>query len=261
MSGRILWDNLVMLPTTTVVDINASQFYPAKNIQETQTIKEFRTTDGTLETELVIDLKTNHPVTDFAIVGNGGTYQFNVTSVILEANPTNEWSSPAFTTSIATMDYYENFTMHNFTEQNYRFWRLRASNTSGFVGFSNIFLGKSILFGTDIKGINFGWRYIRDDSSKFTSGRYNQRFVNVSNSMKKISAKIKLLDVNETAKLQEMSDWLGKTKGFFIMIDETESIVDNKERFAGYFYLDNSLEFTNDFAGYYSCDLKLSEVI
>lgn len=261
MSSKYMFDNIVSLSTTAITADFEDSFYPASNISKHRTVDEFRTPTGTTTSNLVIDAKNVRTATDIVIVGNNVTNEMNFNQVTLEGNPTNEWSSPAFSTTISDIDYEENIVFKSFTQQSFRFWRIVASSTSGFVGYSNVYLGDSLSTAGDVRSFNFGWEWGRIDRSIQKEGRYGQLFTDEINDQKTINADIDLMEDVTFYKFRQMVDYIGKTKGFYFIADVTESIIENKEVFAGYFQMVERPSFTNNFAQKYAASISIKEVI
>jgi len=263
MSTKYLYDNLVTLDETVLTPDAVDAFYPVSNLKQLHTVDEFRTPNGTTTSNLIIDFKTVRNITDFALVGNNATNELNVTAITIEANPTSNFSAPAFTTTLLStdFDFEENIAFHSFATQAYRFWRIVATTGAGFVGYSNIFLGESLSTPNELRSFSYGWKFERIDNSKAQKGRYGQKFIDEINDQKMFSGDVKIMEDATHTNYQTMIDIVGITKGIFLLLDSTENIITNKEIFAGYVQFNRRPMLTNTFFKRYDTAFQLLEVI
>lgn len=232
--NKIYSTNLVTQDATEIVADSENAFFPASNLIDSRTTKSFRTPNGTLTAEIVFDFKTAEPVDSIIVVGDKLS-GLGFTSMTIEANATNVWTAPAFTTTL-TPDQKFNFgyTDVSATLPEYRFWRVTISGSSPYVELSNIFIGCEIPIN---RSVDLSWSYKNVDKSTYSTNRYGQRFVDKRNRQKEISIGYSILSKTEYPPLQDAIDENGEHTPFWIIMDSNAEISDAPGRFAGQFYL------------------------
>lgn len=249
--------NIATAPSTVITAENEDPFYPATNIQHNHTTKVFRTTTGINSCAIIFDLKTTEDI-DSILVAPNALEGFGYTSITIEANATNEWSSPAFTTTL-TVSAEFNLGVKTFSAQSFRFWRLTFGTSGNYVEVSKVFIGKKTTL--DNNSIDFGWTYTNTDNSIEKLNRYKQKFIDTTVNEKSISASYKLLSIEEVETLMGVFDYHGKSIPVWNVVDLGGNIISNVERFAGYFYFDGSPVIKNTNFGLYELSIKLEEAI
>jgi hypothetical protein len=252
--------NLVNQDATLITANSENSLFPLSNLKDSRTTKEFRTQTGTTSAQVVFDFITTEPVTDVALVGNS-VQGLNLSgTVTIEANITNTWGAPAFSTTLTPSELY-NFGHTSFTEQNYRFWRISFSNTSDFAGLSNIFIGKNLMADPFERNINFGWSYENRANTKFQQNRYNQRFFDKINKQQIIKASFSNLSKSDYEDLQDAFDLNGIDLPVWVVIDPDELFSSDKERFAGQFFINKIPVVKNTTFSRYELNLSLREAL
>lgn len=249
--------NLITATGTTLLASTEDALFPVENIQHDHTTKVFRTPVGTLSATVVFDFKTTEPVnyllyTPSSIdgVGFAGTLLF-------EANATNEWSSPAFSTTLAMNNTFDIGIKRLASDESYRFWRVTASNTGQFVELSKIFIGKSTTFTTN--AIAPGWTRENRDLSRNKKNRFGQKFTDKIGNQEFYRVTYKLLDISEVETLLDMTDLIGNHTPFWFILDRGENIITDQERLAGYFTFRNRPRTRNSSFALYDMSLSLEE--
>ncbi len=252
--------NLVTQDATLITANSENALFPLSNLKDPRTTKEFRTQTGTNSAQVVFDFITTEPVTDVCIVSNS-VQGFSLSgTVTIEANITNNWVSPLFSTTMTPSSKF-GFGCVNFTEQNYRFWRVSFSDTSDFTGLSNIFIGKNLMQDPFERNINFNWSFEKRDSSKFQQNRYRQRFFDEINKQKIFSADFTNLNKSDAEDLQDAFEFNGISEPIWLIADPGEFFSDDKERYAGYFYLSKVPVLKNTSFSRFSLPLDIREAL
>jgi hypothetical protein len=180
---------------------------------------------------------------------------FGITSISLEFNATNEWSSPAATESVTFSDVH-GVGISEFTQtRSYRFCRLVLTSTLGYCELANIFIGKKQALN---RGISFGWSYKDEDRSIKRFNRYGQQFTDVINRAKIINAQLSLLDKEQIDEFFDVYDRCGESKPFFIKIG-CDTMINDYRRFSGMVYFQDVPTITNGSFGRYSLSMSLRE--
>lgn len=227
-------------------------FYPASNLLEHPTYKEYRAVGTTAH--IVLDLQNFVSVDTLLLCGNNATGELPITSLTLEAHPSNSWSSPAFTQSYdLTLDNQLYNLVHlEFSQKTFRYWRITVNNPTGsYVGFSNIFLGSKIDLPVDL-GYTFGV----SDRSEVAKGRYGQRFIDKLPDLRTFTASMSVLNQEEKDSMESIVNYCSTHTPFWLVLNEGESLLE-----AGYFYFDKAPQFENQAYQLYNTSFELTEVV
>jgi hypothetical protein len=212
-----LYNNHVEGATITALSENPDyDFTTAFN--DTSLSKVGRTVDDSAQT-IIFDLLTAVAVSKVMIQDHNFTSGVTLT---LEANATNVWTAPSYTTSLTynATYIYKDLT----TDQTYRYWRLTvddASNPDTYIEISKVFLGTHLSCYMDT-GIALD-NNSNSSTSKSTSG---QLFGNRQLQYK--AAKFMLSDINPTLRTQLKAFWAANdiVKPFWLLIWETDLTVE-----------------------------------
>lgn len=252
MRTKFLSLNQILTATLTPSTENAQ--YPVENIQDPRTTKVFRST--ATPANIVIDFGSAKAIDTIAFkASKTGSIGFTG-DLTLEMNASDSWGAPSFTTAI-TPDATFKIGYKTFATQTYRYARLVASGSS-YVELSNVFLGAYTQLASN--SIDYGWDHSFDDLTKGTFNRYGQGFFDENIKQMDLSARFKFLDKTELATIQDMFLYHGISKPLWIIVDEDETIVDNKERFINQFYLKRLPSYNNSGFGLYDTSFNLIEV-
>jgi len=254
MTIRFLSNNLINAATTVASTSNAQ--YPLTNINDTRRTKTYRSTSNS--DNIVIDLGGAENIDSFGIVDNWQN-GFGITAITIEANGTDSWGAPAFTTT-ATLDNTFGVSVKAFASaQSYRFWRIVLTSTLGYCEIANMYLGAATDIATN--GVGYNWEYINNDLSNQRVNRYGQKFIDDIGTQKELNnLQFQVLDKDEVDSIHAVYDGNRTVKPFFIYMDlETESLANNDDRFNGFYYFKNPPSFVNVSSGYYNTSLNLIE--
>lgn len=253
MTMQFLSSNLIEGSVLTASTVNAQ--YPVSNILDVRRTKTYRSTSNS--DNIVIDLGASEQVDSFGIVDNWQN-GFGVSTITLEGNGTDSWGSPAFTTTV-TLDATFGVGIKQFTQQSYRFWRIVMTSTLGYCELANIFIGKASAISTN--GVGYNWTYRNRDLAIKSKNRYGQLFVDDIGTQKELSnLQFQVMDKDEMDVIHNVFDANRTVKPFFIYFPlETDSLVNNDDRYNGLYYFRDEPSFTNINSGYYSTSLNLTE--
>ena len=254
MSLKFLSSNLMEGASLTASTANAQ--YPVSNLTDPRRTKTYRSTSNS--DNIVIDLGTAESIDHFAVVDNWQN-GFGVTAITIEANGTDSWGAPAFSTTV-TLDTTFGVGIKAFSSaQSYRFWRIVLTSTLGYCELSNIFLGAATQITTN--GVNYNWSYTNRDLSRQSTNRYGQKFIDDIGTQKELNnLQFQVMDKDEIDKIHEVFDLNRTVKPFFVYMDlESDNLYNNDDRFNGFYYFKDSPEFTNINSGYYNTTLAMIE--
>ena len=258
-AAKFFYFNLVTQSTTLISAVNEDAFFPASNLKDPRKTKIFRTSEGIVDLAVVFDFITTEAVSSVLIQAGpeGLGFSGNIT---VEANATNVWTGPAFSTTLTPDETFSNGIV-SFPEKSYRFWRITCSNPGGdYVELGKVFIGKELIINPlNDRNINFGWRLKSDDNSKVVKNRYGERFIDVINKTIGIRANFKYLSKIEMANLMGMYNYCGISVPAWLVIDEDELFSDNKHRFYVYGYFKDIPELVNNVFSLYDLSFEIEE--
>lgn len=230
---------------------NAS--FPLENLKDGRRTKVYRSNSNS--DHIILDMGGFKPIDSFCMVDHT-LHGFNLASLTLELNSTNNWTSPALSIPI-TIDYENGIALYEFaTPVSYRYARLVMTSTSGYCELSKVFIGLRSTYAE----VDFSYplNFQINDLSTVTKNRYGQRFIDEVATQRVIKAKI---DYIPKANIDDFLDWLGivsNTRPFFINFDNGQ-MANNVNRFNGYYYLGSEPSLTLTTGNYWSLDLTLEE--
>lgn len=227
--------NLVEQSTITASSTNA--LYTVSNIKDYRRSKVWRSTSSTAS--IVFDFNETSIVDSFFIVPDKRS-GFGVSTVTLEFNGTNEWSSPA-ATEVITLSDIHGLGFKTFTAKEYRFCRMVLTSSLPYCEIANVYLGQKMDLG---RGVSFGWTYKDDELSQSKLNRYGQKFTDIILRQKTISGALRLMDKDKLTKFFEIYDYCGESKPFFMYLGCNETI-DSPLRFSGMFFFNDIPTITN----------------
>lgn len=194
--------------------------FPLTNLKDPRRTKVFRSIEN--NTSVVFDLMETSEIDSFLIVSNPKT-GFGVSTITIEANATDEWSLPAYST---TMEFN---TKHGVgikeleTAINYRFVRFVLTSTLGYAELANVFIGKKTV---PSRGINYNWTFRDDDLSTIKENRYGQKFSDIIGRQRKFNGLIQNLDDENLELLLDITDRKGRVHPLFVKIGCQEAMAD-----------------------------------
>lgn len=250
MSIEFYSGNLIDQSTITASTENA--LFPVENIVDNRRSKVYRSTSNS--DSVVFDFMETSEV-DTAFIVADKRSGFGISTIDIEFNGTDTWTSPAATESLLFSDKFGVGFSEFTSTHSYRFARAVLTSSLGYCEVSKLFLGKKLNIG---RGINFNWTYSDKELSVQKKNRYGQIFSDVISRQRVISASMQYLDKDQLDKLFELYDSKGETKPFFVKIGCPEMINDNR-RFSGMVYFDNIPTITNVFFNRYNVSFTLVE--
>lgn len=250
---RFLSNNLIETAQPTASTENAQ--FPVTNIQSDFRTKVYRSTSNS--DNIVFDMGSTEPVDYVGIVDNWQN-GFGVSTITVEANATDSWGAPAFSTTL-TFDSAFGVGIKSFTEQNYRYWRLVFTSTLGYCEVANLFIGKAV--NIDTNGIAFNWAYKNADLKRQSVSRYGQEFIDDIAQRKELTGlKINVMNTTELDSFFEVFDNRRTVKPMFIeFCDPSSTISNNNNRFNGMYKFSKEPKSPNFSAGLWNTSFNLRE--
>lgn len=245
-----LYNNLIKTAVLTPSTVSAQ--YPVANLVDDRRTKVYRSTSNSDNIE--IDLGSAQDINAFSIVHNGTA--FGVSTVTLELNSTNVWTSPAVS-QVITLDTTHGFGYHIFNiDQNYRYARIVLTSSLTYCEVSKIFLGKYASIGE--LTFEYPIKYKQNNNSSVTKNRLGQRFIDLINTQKEISGSISTMTKEEVAPLLSMLDFTSFTLPIWLIFPEGNITTDN-DRINGYYYLKDDPTLSFVIGNYWNTELNFEE--
>ncbi len=236
----------------TVTADNEDPFYPASNLLEHPTYKEFRS--QATSAVLVFDLQNTVPVDSILLCGSNATGEIQATSLLIEANTANVWTAPAFSMEheLTLDNQLNNLVYLQLATQTFRYWRVTVQNPTGpYAGLSNIFIGARTELAVDL-----GYKFRMMNQSDVTKGRYGQRFIDKLPDLRMLDASMSVMNLEERDLLAAMTHKCSTHTPLWMVLSPSESLYE-----AGYFYFSETPDVENQAFHLYNTGFKLEEVV
>jgi hypothetical protein len=244
-----------LVDQATVTASSENQLFPVENIQDYRRTKVFRSQANSVNIDF--DLGETSEIDSIILVDDPRS-EFGLSTVTLQLNGSTDFSSPAFSQAL-TLNEYFGVGYAEFDLQEYRYARLVVTSTLGYCEISNLFIGKKIAFENNM-GIDFGWSYQNDEIHTTKKNRYGQRFIDAVTRQSKINFSIKSMNPDELDQILEIYDTKGETKPFFMRLG-CDDMINDKDRFAGMYFLANVPSITNKSFALYDMSFQLEEAM
>jgi hypothetical protein len=209
-----------LVDQATLITNSENALFPLNNVKDSRRTKVFRSNQN--NTSIVFDLMETSEIDSFLIASNP-LLGFGVSTITIEANATDEWTSPAYSTTLEFSTKHGIGLKELATSINYRFVRFVLTSTLGYCEIANVFIGKKI---TPSRGINYNWTFRDEDLSSVKENRYGQKFSDIIGRQRIFNGLIQNLDDENLELLLGISDIKGKVKPFFVKIGCQEAMAD-----------------------------------
>jgi hypothetical protein len=247
--------NLATQDSSEITASSENAFFPTSNIKNPFSGKVFRSETGTSTANIVFDFKTVEEV-DLIMIRPDQENGFGFTgSLTIEANPTDVWTSPAFSTSLTPNSTYTLGVLQLSTAQSYRFWRITGTGTS-YLELSNIFIGKAW---QPERNISLNWSYDRQSLDTVKENEYGNPFITVNGEVVNIKAEHKLFSKSGMEEWDNYISLVGINQPVWIVVDPLNKFSSNEEFFAGQFRFTKIPKYTNIAFSIYNLSINLRE--
>ena len=246
---KIYSENLIDNATITSSTTNA--LFPVSNLKDYRRSKVYRSTGSTAE--IVFDFQETSSIDGIFIVSDKRA-GFGVSTVVVEFNATDEWTSPAKTIAVPFSERFE-LGHVTFPEINYRFARVLLTSSLAYCELSKIYIGSEIKLK---QGISFGWSILDEELSNRQYNRYGQLFTDVILRQKMISCSFKMIPKEDMDNLFILMDRVGNSKPVYIAIGEN-NITEDYRRFSGMVFLEDIPTVVNSIFARYDLSIAFKE--
>lgn len=231
---RFLDFNYVTESATVITPSSEDVNFPASNLKNPLRSKVLRTT-GVDDQSVVFDLITSEYINSVVVLWpkENGVKLSNSVNLRIQANATNEWSSPAVD-QVLTVDNTYEVASHFFSGNggSYRYWRLfidDPTNPYDYIEIGMVWLGLSI----DIDNAQNGFKYQLEDTSIINRNDFGHEYVDEYPTIATLDISYQYLDYDVIKVLEETFRRNGTRKPVIFIADETDDIFD-KDHFLLY---------------------------
>ena len=247
---KIYSENLV--DQATIVASSENALFPVSNLQDPRRSKVYRSTSNS--DNIVLDFQESSEVNGIFVMANKRD-GFGVSTVTMEFNGTDLWTSPAYSISIPLSIKHGIGYVELPATISYRFARIVLTSSLGYCELSKVFIGKDIGL---TRSIGFGWTIKDEELSQKQKNRYGQTFVDVILRQKVIGFALRNMQKEDLAIINDMLDRIGETKPFYLRLGD-DTMVDDYRRFCGPVYLDDIPTITNAHFNRYNLSMSVKE--
>lgn len=253
MSDKIkfFYYNLVNQPATVITPSSQNVQFPAENLKHDFRTKVFRAT--TASASVVFDFITTEPVDSILIAShtlNG--FGFNG-ALTIEANATNTWGSPAFSTTLTPNHEFGFGATILESPESYRYWRVSGVGSTYFE-LGKIFIGSQYI---PQRNIGIGFTFDSEDQSSYSETRYGQRFIDELPSRNNIRGQINLINKENVDPFFDFINYVGRKRPFWCILNNSGEVINDPFRFAGMFYFRERPQSKHVINGIYSFTLTM----
>lgn len=250
---KFCYYNLVDQSSTVISASNENSLFPTSNLKDPRKTKVFRSTNAS--DSVVFDFITAQAVDSIIVAGHPSDGFGFTGSLTIEANATNSWGAPAFSTTLTPNSEF-NFGLKTLTAaQSYRYWRVTGTGSSYFE-LGKIFIGS---YYQPSRNIGNSFSFENDDLSKVRENRYGQKFFDVIPSQKIIKGNVNLLDKTNVDAFFDFINYVGITKPFYCILNESEDIINEHERFSDMYFFKKRPVANHVIRGIYNFSVTLEE--
>ena len=230
---KFYYYNLIDKGPTLVSGGAENALYPSSNLKSPFTTKTYRSTASS--DSVVFDFITTEPVDSILVLAHPvDGFGFNG-ALTIEANATNTWGSPAFSTTLTPNSEFGIGVKTLTAAESYRYWRVTGTGTTYFE-LGKMFIGSSF---QPQRNIGNSFTFENRDTSNYQTSDFGQRFVDAKIDRKFIRGQINLIDVDNVDAFLDFINYVGRKKPFWCVLNESQDIINEKERFSGmYFFRD-----------------------
>jgi hypothetical protein len=209
---------------------------------------------------IVFDLKTTQDISAIAVMWpKEDGIRLSTTAVVkLEANATDDWSSPAISTEMYLDDIYLVSTIFYQTPETYRYWRVTiedARNPDLYVEIGTVWIGENL----DFNEPENGFKFKLEDKSKEMSNDFGHSYFDEYPQEASLDFSYSYVDYTTAQSLDSAFRSNGKRKPVLVAIDDTEAVF-NKNHFFIYGLMDKTFELKHVSYDLFKGGFKITEL-
>lgn len=234
---------------------NENKLFPVSNLFDHRRSKVFRSTANNVN--ITFDFQEKNFVETIILVPSKMDF-FGFSRAFILLDEHGDFTSPLISREVEIFDKAGIATV-TIPKTEARFARLYLESTLGYCELSKIFIGEPLNLGEQ-NGVDHGWGFTIGDLSTVTKNQSGQIFVDKMPRQKKLDFKFTTMIEEELNVLTDMTDRIGVTKPFFVLIDNRNED-QKKHRRSGMYRLVVVPEEANKFHGLYDMSFRAEEVM
>lgn len=260
---RLVDFNYVFESETDIFVSSTSTDFPKDHFKEYIRSKVFRTSAVTGTQYVTFDLKTIEEIDTFTMFPHPMEgFKFSTGAVIkLQANATNEWSSPAVDITVSVDEESEVISHFFNTDQTYRYWRIAVTdslNAYGYLEFGKIFLGKKLVL-SRVPSIGFTLK--TEDQSRVSNTAYGHKYFDIYPNIRTIEVELTLMDEQDAYKWLDSFDRVGRVNPVLLSLDSQGTIFNDANRFVFYGTYEDNFEHEHVVRNRFTMPLVIGEML
>lgn len=208
---------------------------------------------------LTFDLKTTEDIDSVVLLWGKGQYNLSSDAEIrVQANATNNFSSPAIDELLTFNNDFETASHYFTTPQSYRYWRVVIKDPNNPLLYVN--LGVLVLgLQEALDNPENGFSYTQDDSSKITRTDFGQEYADIYPVTATLSLDFSVMEYSTAEKFILFYQRVGNRSPIYVAVDP-ENAVFNKDCFSIYGKFSGSLTQKHAFFSIFDSGLTVREV-
>ncbi len=257
MNGiSFLSENLTDTGIYTITTGSENTQFPIENLKLDFTTKKFRSNGNTVVFE--IDWQEFRAV-DFLTVTGDATLSLGVTAVSIKLSITTDFS--------ASLVYNLNLSAkHNvgflaIDEVTARYAEVTLTGTGSYSELSKIFIGKKISLENNNLSLS-SFKLDRDDNSNVRRNEFGQKFIDIRNSVKKISGSIQTMTKAEMDIVDDLFIYHGRNKPLWVVVDQFGTgMIDGEYILTCFVYFSNDPSYSVIGGQHYNVSMTMELVV
>lgn len=212
---KVLIDNAIVDAAAVLTATSQVGNLPAVNVQDVHPTKVWRAATVTTE-RLTIDAGAADAADAFAIVGHNLQAAATVT---LEANTTDSWGSPPFSTTLVPSVGLP--TLKTFTSQSFRWWRLTltdATNPDGYVELGRLMIGTMADLSFQGRGVSVPWTDERPRADKQSVSLGGELYTDIGEEMAAYAFEFRWVDTTHRNLIRSTFRTVGRHTPFMFTL-------------------------------------------
>lgn len=209
---------------------------------------------------VVFDLESSEEVDSVALLFDPrvGIKFSDQALIYFEANPSNNWDSPAYSQALTIDNESDIATLFLTTAIEYRYYSIKIvdpENPFLYVELGTVILGKKAEL---TRCPDTGFEFKVEDQSKIESNQYGHEYVDEYPLQRSLSIAMNILDVDQQEQLEDIFTEVGVRTPVLIVLDAQEALFD-KDRFTIYGRFQKAFSFNNIVRDYFGSSFTITE--
>lgn len=209
---------------------------------------------------IVFDMRTTEELDSVVLMWpkEDGIKLSNSAVVKIEANATDNWSSPSVSQTLTINNDFSLASHYFSTSQTYRYWSITIEDSTNpylYVELGVCFIGKALAIQEPENGFNFDIM----DRSSVSRTSYGNEYIDEYPKYAILKFEYKYMQYEDVKALELVYQQVGRNKPIFVTLDHTDILFD-KDNYAIYGKLGNSLRLSHAIYNLLGTNLILTEI-